>query len=125
MPLFLSVMGRKRGSKDSGNRGYVKYENGNNNKPSTTRTNRFNRFNRFMSVRDLETLPEALDLFTIKEGAAKDDDDVRLVEGRKKPGEILVTNQILVSDGAPRSVETDSGELKPWDAHAPPTAHLR
>ena len=122
MPLFLSFVGWQRGSKVSGNRGYVKYENGNKIKTSTSRTNRFNRF---MSLRDLDTLPEGLDLFTIKDDAVKDDHDLKLVAAREQPGEILVTNQILVSDDVPKSMETDSEDYKPWDVHAPPTAHLR
>lgn len=121
MPLFLSLVGMKRPSADGRNRGYVKYENGN----IKHSTNRTNRFRRFMTVRDLETLPEALDLYTITETGTQSEDDVRLVEGRQQPGDILVTNQILVSEAQPKPLETNTGERKPWDAKVPPTAHVR
>lgn len=118
----MTILGLKHKIKDSA-RGYVKYENGNL-KPSTTRTNRFRRF---LTMRDLDTLPEALDLFSITETTTtRSDDDVGLVESPKKPGAILVTNDILVSGGQPKPPDAKPGELnKPWDAQIPADAHVR
>lgn len=123
MPLFLTIIGLKHKIKDSGNRGYVKYENGNL-KQSTTRTNRFRRF---LTMRDLETLPEALDLFSVTEITnTRSEDDVKLVESNSRPGAILVTNDILVSGGQPKPPEAKPGEFnKPWDAQIPAAAHVR
>ena len=121
MPLFISIFGKKSGNQDGESRGYLKYDNGNN-KPSTNRTNRFRRF---MTTRGLDPLPEALDLSSIKDTLAGDEDDVRLVEGTKKPGEILVTNQIHVSQEDPKPLESNPSVSNTWEAHAPPTAHLR
>ena len=119
----MSIIGLKHKIKDSGNRGYVKYENGNV-KQSTTRTNRFRRF---LTMRDLETLPEALDLFSVTDTTiTQSEDDVGLVESQKQPGAILVTNDILVSGGQPKPPEAKPGELnKPWDAQIPADAHVR
>ena len=79
-------------------------------------------------MRDLETLPEALDLFSVTETTTttRSEDDVGLVESNKKPGAILVTNDILVSGGQPKPPEAKPGESnKPWDAQIPAAAHVR
>lgn len=123
MPLFLSIVGLKHKIKDSANRGYVKYDNPNI-KHSTARTNRFRRF---LTMRDLDTLPEALDLFSVTETTkTRSEDDVGLVESHQKPGAILVTNDILVSNNQPKPPDSNPGELnKPWDAQIPAAAHVR
>lgn len=125
MPLFLSIIGFKHKikMKHSGNRGYVKYPNANV-KLSTTRTNRFRRF---LTMRDLETLPEALDLFSVTEANTRSEDDIGLVEStNQKPGAIMVTNDIRVSNGQPKPPDPNPGELnKPWDAQIPAAVHVR
>ena len=122
MPLFLSIIGRTHQSRDSGGRGYAKYDNANL-KHTTARTNRFRRF---LTMRDLETLPEALDLFSVTEITAESEDDVGLVESNQRPGAILVTNDILVSNGQPKPLDSHPGEFnKPWDAQIPAAAHVR
>jgi hypothetical protein len=123
MPLFFFIIGKKRVRKESASPGYVKYGQGND-KPSTVRTNRFNRFNRLLSVRDLETLPEAIEMSTSNQTCSTDDDDVRLFDGSKKPGEIVVTNQIRLSNSTPTSQEANTGTPTSWVTY-PTTTHPR
>lgn len=128
MPLLLLVVGKRHGSKDNSGKsgGYLKYENGKYPHNNESKTAHSNRLHRFISTQNLETLPEAMDVTILGETQVgkEDDDDIQLMERNKKPGTIMVTNQISVSEA--KSIEKPNPVAPTnWNAQYPANAHLR
>ena len=122
MPLLLAVIGKKRPTKKSN----PTYSYG-----DTSSRSRSRKFDRFRSLDGAAPLPEAegLELATAPHDRLDDHDDMRLVvEGTKRPGEIVVTNQI-VQLSQTTSHEEDASDQKAedvrWDGRQPSQAHLR
>lgn len=87
MPLVLLIAGKKQRSSNTQSQIYAKYPH------DTSRSRQSKRFSRMDE--DPATLPDGVELSTTSRIAIDDSDEERLVEGRKQPGGIVVTNQIV------------------------------
>ncbi|MCJ1265139.1 hypothetical protein MMC22_005014 [Lobaria immixta] len=123
MPLFLLVLGKKRYS--GREELYTKYGGEN------LRSDK-SKFNRVVDLGLPAPLPEGLALSPSKGNTHSDSEDIWLVHGRSRTGDILVTNQIVqvshpTSRGEhwfQRTVDKGTGPPFEWEIQPPPQTHV-